>query len=219
MLVPHQHHQADMLLYIVCWPSSTSHSPMCQAYTGPLQVPLHSRALQAVAIAELEVSCALASSFSCCCTSQHSVAMELLKLCQPLMSRCKFHCVPSGPRWVGHVGKRILPHADLHVQQYLQQSSFHQRSHPCHAGAPCASGTVCRPARADTTSGFCLPDIWDATINKAGAGSSGGGVTGAWTGGVQGPNGAGLSTGSGQSPPPSPPPRTPTSTLRPVRAV
>ncbi|KAL3139124.1 hypothetical protein ABBQ32_005914 [Trebouxia sp. C0010 RCD-2024] len=83
-------------------------------------------------------------------------------------------------------------------------------------GAPCASGTVCRPARADTTSGFCLPDIWDATINKAGAGSSGGGVTGAWTGGVQGPNGAGLSTGSGQSPPPSPPPRTPTSTLRPV---
>ena len=86
------------------------------------------------------------------------------------------------------------------------------------AGAPCASGTVCRPARADTTLGFCLPDNWGTTINKAGAGSSSGGVTGAWTGGLQGPNGAGLYTG-GQPPPPSPPSRTPSSTLRPVRAV
>lgn len=84
---------------------------------------------------------------------------------------------------------------------------------PCLAGAPCALETVCSPARADTTLGFCLPDVWGATINKAGAGSSGGGVTGAWTGGLQGPNGAGVYTGSGQSPPPSPP-RTPTSTLR-----
>ena len=41
-----------------------------------------------------------------------------------------------------------------------------------YAGAPYASGSVCRPPRADTTVGFCVPKPWGKTINKAGAGSS-----------------------------------------------
>ena len=87
------------------------------------------------------------------------------------------------------------------------------------AGAPCAGATVCRPPRADSTVGLCLPLYWGNTINQAGAGSSYGGVTGPWVGGVQGPNGQGVYVGSSgtSSPPPPPPPRTPTATLRPVR--
>ncbi|KAL0052806.1 hypothetical protein WJX82_008114 [Trebouxia sp. C0006] len=84
-------------------------------------------------------------------------------------------------------------------------------------GAPCAGQTVCRPPRADTTGGFCLPEFWGNTINQAGAGSSYGGVTGPWVGGLQAVGGAGVYTGSGAAqPPPSPPPPTPNATLRPV---
>ncbi|DBA82801.1 hypothetical protein WJX77_004938 [Trebouxia sp. C0004] len=84
-------------------------------------------------------------------------------------------------------------------------------------GAPCAAQTVCRPPRADTTVGFCLPEYWGNTINQAGAGSSYGGVTGPWVGGLQAVGGAGLYTDSGGAKAPPPPPLpTPTATLRPV---
>ena len=59
------------------------------------------------------------------------------------------------------------------------------------AGAPCSGSLVCTTSRADSTVGFCLPVFWGNTVNKAGAGSSYGGVTGPWVGGTQGLNGAG----------------------------
>ena len=94
------------------------------------------------------------------------------------------------------------------------------------AGAPCSGSLVCTTSRADSTAGFCLPVFWGSTVNKAGAGSSYGGVTGPWVGGTQGPNGAGgplpsfsYSGGSSASPPspPPPPPPSKNATLRPVR--
>ena len=91
------------------------------------------------------------------------------------------------------------------------------------AGAPCSGSTVCTTSRADSTAGFCLPVFWGTTVNKAGAGSSYGGVTGPWVGGTKGPNGAGSalpsvsdSGGSSASPPPPPPPPPKNATLRPV---